>query len=105
MGSSRDGVSVPYDKHGVRVSGEVRAKARLGLLPSQQEIPRHKPRKSDRKKPFIIRVTTRPFEGLDYGPTSFVHGRYATREQRDEALTVLRRKDSLGWTYEPEDPA
>lgn len=49
MGSKRDGVRVPWEKHGVRPSRRVRAAARVGALPTQREVPKHYKRSRGRK--------------------------------------------------------
>ncbi len=54
MGSNRDGVRVPDDKHGVRVAAQVRAAERAGQLPDQQEVPRHQKKRKGGRKPWKV---------------------------------------------------
>ncbi len=55
MGSKRDGVSVPYDAHGVRPARQVRAAVRDGTHPSvMDEVPPHKKKRVARKR-FLLR--------------------------------------------------
>ena len=89
MGSKRDGVPVPYDRHGVRPSRAVRAGVRDGTHPSvADEAPRHKRR--SRKKPFVVE-----YRGVGAQDWKRWWGRHETAKAARQAAEGLARGGSV----------
>ena len=100
MGSKRDGVTVPWDKHGVRVAPRVRAAEHAGTLPGMREEAPHK-RKGGGPKPWKIQCT---FEWLNHDKVVVIVGRYATKARRDFALKAFQYRAKKYDTYVAIDP-